>query len=142
VKHVVQVVGLSGLGKPFKEEVVHHPEVYTKISSLKIGELITVDAIIRALTNQQGGLKNIPNQTRRTVLLNQADTDELQASANGMVQSLLSGFDAVVIANLSEEKIHAVYERLQGSSWLPVNPRDMERSSSYWIGTACLLYAQ
>jgi molybdenum cofactor cytidylyltransferase len=47
-------------------------------------------------------------------LLNQADTDELQASANGMVQSLLSGFDAVVIANLSEEKIHAVYERVAG----------------------------
>jgi molybdenum cofactor cytidylyltransferase len=114
VRHIVHVTGLSGLGKPLNENFVHRPEIFSKISGLQTGEIVTPGAIIRVLTEGQGGLKNIPDHARKTVLMNQADSDELQSTANRMVRPLLSTFDSVIISNLREEKIYAVYEHIAG----------------------------
>jgi len=114
VKAVVQVVGLTGLGKPLNDESVHRPEIFSTISGLEIGEIVTAEALDRVLTDSRGGLKNIPVKAHRVMLLNQADTNALQAIANGMVQPLLSAYDSVIIASLKEEKIYAVHERIAG----------------------------
>jgi molybdenum cofactor cytidylyltransferase len=111
---VVHVVGLTSIGKSLNGENVHRPEAFSRISGLNVEELITAAAIQRVLTDPSGGLKNIPVGARRVVLLNQADTDDLQATANGMVHPLLSAFDSVIISSLREEKIHAVHERMTG----------------------------
>ncbi|WKZ45792.1 MAG: selenium cofactor biosynthesis protein YqeC [Anaerolineales bacterium] len=112
--HVVQLVGLSGLGKPLTEEYVHRPKIFSRLSETKLGEHIKAEGIINALLHPEGARKNFPSGARRTVMLNQADTPELQASARGMVQPLLSGFDSVVIADLKQEKIFAAHERVAG----------------------------
>ena len=114
VKHVVQVAGLTGVGKHLNDENVHRPEIFSKISGLRLGERITADSLNRVLTHPQAGLKNFPSEARRIVLLNQADNDELQSIANGIVQPLLSAFDSVLISSLKEEKIYAVHERIAG----------------------------
>ncbi len=114
VKQVVQVVGLTGLGKPLEEEFVHRPEIYSQLSELKIGETITEEALIRVLEHPDGGLKNIPENARRTVLLNQADTPELQSQADSIAKKLLPAYDSVIIASLKEKKIHAVREPIAG----------------------------
>ncbi len=113
-KCVVQVVGLAGLGKPLNAEFVHRPEIFSRISGLKMGGTITSEALKHVLTNPQGGLRNIPHEGRKVVLLNQADTDELQSTANGMVDSLLSVYDSILIASLQDEKIYAVHEPIAG----------------------------
>ena len=79
VDSVLVVAGLSGLGKPLTDETVHRPEIFAELSGLKINETITSEALIRVLIHPNGGLKSIPPQTRRMVLLNQADTPELQS---------------------------------------------------------------
>jgi molybdenum cofactor cytidylyltransferase len=111
---VAQVVGLTGLGKPLNEEHVHRPEIFSKLSGLNIAERITPDALVRVLTHAEGGKKNIPTNAREVVLLNQADTLELQAAAQRMAQALLPTYDAVIIASLSQEKIFAVHEPIAG----------------------------
>ncbi len=73
------MAGLSGLGRPLTEEYVHRPEIFARLSGLAPGETITPEALLRVLTHPAGGLKNIPPQARRFVLLNQADTPELQS---------------------------------------------------------------
>lgn len=113
-KQVVHVVGLSGLEQPLSEDIVHRPDIFSSLSNLKLGEKITSDALTRVLTNRQGGLKNAPKEARRTILLNQADSDALRASANRMVQPLLTCFDSVIIASLQETRIHAVHEHIAG----------------------------
>ena len=85
VNGVVVVAGLSGLGKPLSQETVHHPEIFSQLSGLKIGHVITAEAIVQVLCHPDGGNKNIPWAARRTVLLNQCDTPELQAAAHGMI---------------------------------------------------------
>lgn len=114
VDHVVHVVGLTGLGKPLNDDFVHRPELFSNLSELKYGELIDPHALIRVLLHSKGGSKNIPYHVRRSVLLNQADTPALQSGAHMMAESLLSGFDSVIIASMEQEKIFAVHEQVAG----------------------------
>jgi molybdenum cofactor cytidylyltransferase len=114
VKLVVQVVGLSGLGKPLNDEFVHRPEIFSRLSHLEFEKAITADAVTRVLTSPGGSLKNIPPEARRVVLLNQADTEELQSTANRMVSALLASYDSVVTASLEKETIYAVHEPVAG----------------------------
>ncbi|MGZ9166720.1 MAG: selenium cofactor biosynthesis protein YqeC [Anaerolineales bacterium] len=111
---VVQTVGLTALGKPLGNESVHRFELFSKISGLSPGEPITSDSLVRVLTHTEGGLKNIPVNARRAVLLNQADTQELQSTAQGLAQSLLPAYDSVIISSLIQEQVFAVTEPIAG----------------------------
>ena len=114
VNQVVQVVGLSGVGKSLDDDHVHRPEIFSKLSGLNLGEPVTTDALINVLVHPEGGMKRIPAHARRTILLNQADNAERQAIAYGLVQSLLSAYDSVVISSLEQEVILAVHEPVAG----------------------------
>ena len=114
VEQVVEVAGLSGISKPLNEEFVHRAETFSQLSGLRIGKTITPEAVIRVLAHPEGGQKNISPDARKTILLNQADTYELQSIAHGMVSPLLSSFHSVVISSLAQEKIFAVHERVAG----------------------------
>lgn len=112
--HVVAVAGLSGLGKPLNAEFVHRPEAFERISDVKSGEVVDAHALTRALLHAQSGVKNIPPSTRKTILLNQADTPELQANAKTMAQQLRSAYHATVIASMKQNEIYAAYESTAG----------------------------
>ncbi len=113
VEMVIVVASLAALDKPLTEEYVHRPEIVSKLSGLKIGESVTSDAIINMLTHPNGGLKNIPSQTRRVVLLTQADARELQSIGGKMASSLLTHFDAVVVGTLQRSNFQT-FERTAG----------------------------
>jgi molybdenum cofactor cytidylyltransferase len=114
VDTVIVMAGLMGLGKPLLEEFIHRPEIYSALSGLAIGEPVLSEAILRVLTHPLGGLKNLPVEARKVMILNQADTPELQSAAQAMLESLLGSVDAVVIASLTQHKIFAAYERVAG----------------------------
>lgn len=114
VEQVVYVTGLTGLGRPLGEDIVHRPEIFARLSGLRLGEMISTKLLARVLTDPEGGLKHIPAAARRVVLLNQADTPELQSQARRMVQPLLSAYNAVIIASLQSRQIHAVHEPITG----------------------------
>jgi molybdenum cofactor cytidylyltransferase len=116
VNTVLVVAGLSALGERLTDEWVHRPEIFASQCGLKIGQRISPQALSRVLIHPEGGVKNMPAGARRLVLLNQADTPELQALAHGMVGELLTAFSAVVVAALApppderdEMKIGAVF---------------------------------
>lgn len=114
VNHVVQVAGLSSIGNPLGEASVHRPEIVSKITGIELAETITSDVFIRLLTQRDAGLRNIPVGARRTVLLNQADTPELQSMARRMTGRLLSEYNAVIIAQLNAAQVFAVHEPIAG----------------------------
>jgi len=111
---VVQVAGLTGLGKPLNNETVHRPEIFAGLSGLKPGETITPSALARVLNHQKGGLKNIPENAYRVVLLNQADTPALQSKAESITKDLLSKYHSAIIASLKAGRIYAVHEPIAG----------------------------
>ena len=114
VDHVVQVVGMNGIGKPLTDQNVHRAEIFSKLSGLPIGETITAKALIQVLTNENGGLKNITSKAKRSALLNQADTPELQSIAHTMKDAFIPFFHSVLITSLENETIHAVHEPIAG----------------------------
>jgi len=114
VDQVIHVAGLSGLGRPLGDEFVHRPEIFSRLSGLGIGEIITPQALAQVLIHAEGGQKNVPPNASEALLLNQADTPELQAVAHGMAGRLLPHFDMVLVSSLAQDKIFAVYERVTG----------------------------
>ena len=100
VDSVVVVSGISGVGKVLSSRWVHRPERFSMLASVNLGDRITPEAVGRVLCNPLGGLKNIPGETRRIVLLNQAESAVRQATAYRLVDYLLPEFHAVVIAAL------------------------------------------
>jgi molybdenum cofactor cytidylyltransferase len=60
VNQVINVVGLTALGKSLNQENVHRPEIFSKLSVLQVGGIITPDILTKVLTRKEGGLKNIP----------------------------------------------------------------------------------
>ena len=115
---VLVCVGMSALGKPLRPDTVHRPDIYAQLSGLVSGDPITPQAIIQVLNHTSGGLKNIPPSARRMVLLNQADSPELQAVAQRMADKLLGSYEAAIISSLlppqGESAIHAVIEKTAG----------------------------
>ncbi|MBN2115229.1 MAG: putative selenium-dependent hydroxylase accessory protein YqeC [Anaerolineales bacterium] len=114
VEMVLQIVGLTGLGQPLNDENVHRPEIFSKLSGLRPDQLITPDALVRVLTHAEGGLRNIPENARSAVLLNQADTPELQSAAQGLAHALIPAYQSAIIASLKQEMIFAVHEPVAG----------------------------
>lgn len=113
VETVVAVAGLSALGKPLDDRHAHRAELFAQISGLHAGENVTPDAIVKVLTDAQGGLKNIPQGARRVALLNQADTPELQAIGGKMARALLNAFDAALVGSLRVKNLQTL-ERCAG----------------------------
>lgn len=111
---VVQVAGMSGVGKPLTEEHVHRAERFAELGGLKVGDRVSAQALARVLIHSDGGLKNIPATARRVVLLNQADTPELQSAAQAMTCDLLTAYQAVLVASLTSGAIHAIHEPMAG----------------------------
>lgn len=129
VSLVVLVAGLSGMGKPLAPEWVHRPERFAEVSGIRLGDIISSHALERVLSSPIGGLKGIPPDCRRVVLLNQADLPETQAQAQRMAGHLLKHFSAVCVASLETPDksqteslpgrlrlptIYAVHERIAG----------------------------
>ena len=114
VDTVVQVSGMSGLGKPLTDMFVHRPEIFSKLGGIQTGDIVTTDAVIKVLSHPENGMRNAPPKSRKVILLNQADDPELQSSARSMVEPLLSKCSSVVIASLLHGKIYAVHEPIAG----------------------------
>jgi molybdenum cofactor cytidylyltransferase len=114
VKQVVLVTGLAGMQRPLQDETVHRFEIFSRLSDLDVGELIKPAALAKVLLHPEGGQKNIPTGARKVVLLNQADTPELQSAARGMTAALLQGFNSVIIASVDKHEVFAVHEPTAG----------------------------
>lgn len=117
---VVVVAGLSGLNKPLTPDWVHRPKRFAELSGLEIGERIDSGALRRVLMHPSGGLKNIPENTKRFLILNQADSIDLQAKAQRIVRgepgenSILSEYDSGIIAAMAHDQIYAVHKPVSG----------------------------
>ena len=114
VKMVVVVAGMSGIGKPLTGKTVHNLDLFSALSKLAPGEMITPGALVQVLTHVAGGFKNIPRAARRVVLLNQADTSDLQSQGQAMAEGLLPGYHSVVIASLQQSQVYSVYAPTAG----------------------------
>ncbi len=95
---VVVVVGLDALGQPLTEANVHRAEIVAALTGAKLGDTVDEGLVARVLVHPQGGLKNIPAQTRVVALLNKV-SDENLAAARRIADAVLASarFEAVLL---------------------------------------------
>jgi molybdenum cofactor cytidylyltransferase len=98
VETVVVTAGLSALGCPLTEQVVHRPDRFAALSGLPLRAEITPDALTAVLRHPLGGVKGIPPAARRVVLFTHANTPERQAAAGRMAGALLPDFHSVILS--------------------------------------------
>ncbi|MEJ2510065.1 MAG: selenium cofactor biosynthesis protein YqeC [Anaerolineales bacterium] len=117
VERVVVVVGMSGLGKPLTEEVVHRPDIFGELAGLQRGEVISIEALSQVLLSEAGGMKGIPSRARRIVILNQCDDIEKAAQGKLLSEKLKLGYGQVILSKLaksSPDEVIAVNRRIAG----------------------------
>jgi molybdenum cofactor cytidylyltransferase len=104
---------LGALGKPLTNEHIHRAEIFSQLSGLPLETPVTPQAVVKVLTHPQGGLKNIPPQARRVVLLNQADSPELQSIGGSMARELSGHFDSALVGSLQNSSLQT-FEQTAG----------------------------
>ncbi|HVP21457.1 MAG TPA: selenium cofactor biosynthesis protein YqeC [Anaerolineaceae bacterium] len=116
IERVIVVVGMKGLDQPLGPDWVHRAERFGAIAGILAGAAITSDAISKVLVDSEGGLKNIPFNAERIVLLNQADTAELQAQAGKIAQEILGKYRIAMIGSMNEpeNEITACFKPVAG----------------------------
>jgi molybdenum cofactor cytidylyltransferase len=97
LEQVIVCAGMSALGKPLTKEWVHRVEYFSALAGLEMGGEISPGAILRVLANPEGGLKGIPPDAKRSLLLTQADEAERQATAQSIAGQAISLYDSVLI---------------------------------------------
>jgi len=110
VDMVIVVSGMSGIGKPLTSDWVHRPERFAELTGNLINSEVTTASVVKELSHPSGGLKNIPADARRIVLLNQADEPSRQSMAQHMSEELLEVYDAVLVASLTGGGVFAALE--------------------------------
>ena len=111
---VITVIGLSGLGKPLQDDWVHRPEYYAKLVDLPVGETLESHHLVKGLISSAGGLKNIPQNARKILLINQIDSFPNWKTFYGHMDLLLDHYHAVGFAVLEDQLLLEVHERIAG----------------------------
>ena len=75
VDGVVVVANRDVIGQPLAGPRVHRPEIVARLAGLALGEVITPQAFMRVITHSQGGLKRLPPNAVRGLLLTGAPCD-------------------------------------------------------------------
>ncbi len=114
VNGVITVIGLSGLGKPLRDDYVHRPELYAKLVDLSIGEILESHHLVRGLISPQGGLKNVPEGARKVLLINQIDCFPNWKTFYDQMDILLDHFHAVGFSVLEDQMLLEVHENIAG----------------------------
>jgi probable selenium-dependent hydroxylase accessory protein YqeC len=78
---VVPVASVRVVGEPLDETAVHRVERVSQLTGLAPGDELTTRAVGTVLASPEAGLKGVPAAASVAVLVNQADTDALAATA-------------------------------------------------------------
>lgn len=97
---VVVVAGLSVVGKPITDEFMFRPEIIARLAGANEGSLLTLTHMCNVLSHAQGGLKSIPNHSRKILLLNQLDLYLPDIKEKLLIKKLChSSFDQIILGS-------------------------------------------
>ncbi|MCK5248984.1 MAG: putative selenium-dependent hydroxylase accessory protein YqeC [Spirochaetaceae bacterium] len=91
---IAVITGLSALGRPVGEKMVHRLEPFLRATKASPGDIITPELLIRLIAHPEGSFKGARTGMRRLLILNQADTGEDVRQAVRIAESIISGDSA------------------------------------------------
>ncbi len=110
VDQVIVVAGLGAVGNFLDEGNVFRPALYSELSGQEKGQPVSLESIARMLINPMGGLKGIPENAKRTVILNHADLVPLNDVELAMFRNyLIKHYHEAYIGSLHEGWLLGLY---------------------------------
>jgi probable selenium-dependent hydroxylase accessory protein YqeC len=103
---VVAMLGLEAVGKQMGPEVVFREDLFSKLTGLESGELLTPTVLARLFLKPEGLFKGTPPSAKRVVFLNKQDLlseSKIAEELAGLIlESELNKVEQVVIGSLLE----------------------------------------
>ena len=115
------LIGLDALGCTIDNDHVHRPEQFCRITGHTENEIITSFSIACLITSEEGLFKNAPRLCQRYVLLNKADSAEIEQRAKNIikeVKKINSSVQTFIVSTLLNNSISVISDapRLQGGA--------------------------
>jgi probable selenium-dependent hydroxylase accessory protein YqeC len=104
---VIPIASAAVVGEPLDSEHVHRPEWVASLTGLSIGDEIRPTDVATVLSDERGGLKRVPDDTRVIPLVNMVDNEELARPARAMATDLRanSRIDRVVLGRMDRGRV-------------------------------------
>jgi len=110
VDQVIVIAGLGAVGNILDEGNVFRPALYSELSGQDKSQPVSLESIARMLINPMGGLKGIPENAKRTVILNHADLVPLNDVELAMFRNyLIKHYHEAYIGSLHEGWLLGLY---------------------------------
>jgi molybdenum cofactor cytidylyltransferase len=99
----IWVLSIKVVGKSLEATSVHRAETAAALSSASLGTPVTEEMILNLARHPEGCLKGIPAASRKSVMINQADSPEELERAKNLGKVLLQlDFDRVVVNSFAD----------------------------------------
>ncbi len=112
---VIGLMGLIGVGKTLDEKWIFRPELFAKLTGLRVGEPVTEEAAAASAKRKDGIMKGTPDKARKVIFLNMADQPGALIAGRRIAGLLKRGktarFSRIVIGKaLHEEPVTEYYD--------------------------------
>lgn len=100
---VVGLIGMDCMGVKIDHTNVHRPELFTKVTSSSLGEIIKPLIINKLLQSSEGLFKGTSHKSRKIVIFNKSDTSDRISKAKEIAENI-SGFldiDRILITSMT-----------------------------------------
>ena len=99
----IWVLSIKVVGKPLDGTSVHRAETAAALSGMPLGTPVTEQLILNLARHPEGCLKGIPAASRKSAMINQADSPEELERAKHLGKALLQlEFDRVVVNSFAD----------------------------------------
>ncbi len=105
------LIGLDALGRTINKDHVHRPQQFCRITGHSENENITSFSVASLITSEEGLFKNAPHLCQRYVLLNKADSTEIEQQAKniiGEVKKISSSVQTFIISTMLNNRIAVI----------------------------------
>jgi len=66
------LMSAEAINQPLSERIAHRPELVAKVTGINMGDILSPSVIARLISNEQGGLKHIPETATAYLLITHA----------------------------------------------------------------------
>lgn len=96
---VVPVVSAHAVGKPLTERWVHRPERVAALADVDVdvGDEVTAETVAAVLTDERGGLKNVPPDASVVPLVTKIDSEAHEQAARAVADGIRERADALPV---------------------------------------------
>ncbi|ELZ73261.1 hypothetical protein C457_04851 [Haloferax prahovense DSM 18310] len=103
---VCPVASVRVVGEPLSDERVHRPELVSDVSGTAVGDPISEWDVAAVLSNDAGGMKDVPETARVVPVLNMVDDERLAETAEAIARWLCEHprVDRVVATSLAADE--------------------------------------